>query len=536
MGHERTLAARHAQRRSSARTRLGRLVAPLLNVTRAASAVLVACLLCLPPVSVLAQSVTATSAYDDAGRLRTTTYSDGKAVGYELDAAGNRKSTAEGALPQLNIAIASVTEGGTLVFAVTRTGTPAATFTVDCAQTNGTAIAGSDYTASTQTLTFLVTDTSKNCSVATLQDTIYEGPNTLGALLQNPVGSVLLATSAALGTINDNDAAPSFSVSGATLAEGARFPSPLPRAAVRISSTALLMPSLMAVPLLPTTTTPASSSSATFAAGQTTLNVVVPTTADSKYELNETVLLNLSNPSNGATISTGQATGTITNNDSAPSFSIDSPAAVNEGNLITFTVTKGGNTNTGLSHSFNWATANNTAVAPSDYTAASGSITFATTDNQKTFQVQTVTDGVLDSASNETFFANLTTNAGTNGATLSTSQGTGSIADLDASIPSVPANIRKSPATGTDSNYSILWDASTGTVNHYTLEEVESAPGSGTLTYSSTTTFKAFNKGDVYLELTYRVRACTTAGESQCSGYSSSVFKMVCPAEPFGCP
>ena len=259
----------------------------------------------------------------------------------------------------------------------------------------------------------------------------------------------------------------------------------------------------------------------------------VTTTVDGKYELNETLVLNLSNATNGATISGSQATGTITNNDAAPSFAINSPAAVNEGSAITFTVTKGGNTSTGVSHGFNWATANNTAVAPGDYTAASGSITFAPTDTQKTFQVQTVTDGVLDSASNETFFANLTTNAGTNGATISTSQGIGTIADLQ-SLPSVPSNIRKSPATGTSPNYSILWDASTGTVNHYTLEEVESAPGSGTLTYTTTSTFKGFNKGQVYLELTYRVRACASANESQCSAYSGTVFKMVCPTS--GCP
>ncbi len=490
--------------------------------------------LCVAPAPILAQSATATSKYDDAGRLRTTTYSDGKAVGYELDAAGNRTSTAEGALPQLSIAAATVTEGGSLVFAVTRAGTPTGTISIDCAQTNGTAIAGSDYTASTQTLTFLVSDTSKNCSVASLQDSIYEGPHTLGALLKNPVGNVLIGTASAPGTITDNDSAPSFSVAAASAAEG----SPLSFTITKSGSTDLAHGITYATAdgsaTLADSDYSSTGSSVSFAVGQTTHIVVVQTSADGKYELNEAITLNLSNATGGATVSGSQATGTITNNDAAPSFSINIPATVNEGNAITFTVTKGGNTNTGVTHSFNWATANSTAVSPSDYTAGSGAITFATTDSQKTIQVQTVTDGVVDSLSIETFFVNLTTNAGSNGGTLTTSQGVGTIADLDAAIPSVPANIRKSPTSGTDPSYSILWDASTGPVNHYTLEEVETAPGSGTLTYTTTTTSKGFNKGDVYLELIYRVRACATANESQCSAYSGTVFKMVCPSG--GCP
>jgi len=167
-----------------------------------------------------AQSATATNTYDDAGRLRTTTYSDGKAVGYELDAAGNRTSTAEGALPQFSIAAASATEGSNLVFAVTKTGTATGTITIECVQTDGSATAGGDYTASTQVLTFLIADTSKNCTVPSLPDSAYESAHTFSALLQKPVGAAKIATTGAVGTINDNDTAPSFSVSGGSASEG----------------------------------------------------------------------------------------------------------------------------------------------------------------------------------------------------------------------------------------------------------------------------------------------------------------------------
>lgn len=486
------------------------------------------------PTSSLAQSVTATNTYDDAGRLRTTSYSDGKAVGYALDAAGNRTSTAEGTLPQISIAPASASEGGALVFTVTKSGTAVGTVTVDCAQADGSATAGADYTAATQTLTFLMAETVKSCSVTTLQDVTYEGTHVFSAVLQNPTGAVRIAISGAVGTITDDDTPPSFAVSGGSAVEGL----PVPFTISKTGSTELSHSVGFATADGSATTADndysAVGSSHSFAPGETSFVVTVPTTVDSKYELNETLALNLSNPTNGATISGSQATGTITNNDPAPTFSVNSPAAVNEGSLITFTLTRSGNTNTGVTHSFDWATANNTAVAPGDFTAGSGSITFATTDSQKTIQVQTLTDGVVDSASNETFFLNLATNAGTNGGTIAMGQGTGTIADIDSSVPSVPANIRKSPTSGNGWVYSILWDASTGPVDHYTLEEVESAPGSGTTTYPVTATYKAFNKGEVYLQLVYRVRACATTNESQCSAYSGTVFKQVCPSS--GCP
>jgi hypothetical protein len=71
-------------------------------------------------------------------------------------------------------------------------------------------------------------------------------------------------------------------------------------------------------------------------------------------------------------------------------------------------------------------------------------------------------------------------------------------------------------------------------VNHYTLNEVRTAPTSGTATYAVTGTSRAFSKGNVYLSLQYQVRACATADESQCSAYSGFVFKNVCPST--GCP
>ncbi len=179
-----------------------------------------------------------------------------------------------------------------------------------------------------------------------------------------------------------------------------------------------------------------------------------------------------------------------------------------------------------------YTTANGTALAGSDYTTTSGVLSWANGDSAtKTFVVPILNDSTFEST--ETFTTTL--NSPTGGATLgSPSSSTVSVTDDDPNIPSVPTNIRKSPTTGTGWSYAILWDASTGPVNHYTLLETIEDPSPGSNTYSVTVLNKNFNKGQVYLLMTYKVRACATANESQCSAYSQTVMKMVCPST--GCP
>jgi YD repeat-containing protein len=469
-----------------------------------------------------------TYTYDDAGRLVSGTFSDGKTVQYGYDAAGNRVSMTQGVPVQLSIAGTMPGEGAMANFTVTKTGTALGTVTVDCVQTPGSAAAGSDYTPNSQTLTFLAADTTKTCSVQTVQDNVYEQNQTFSAILQNVTGAAFISTGSATGTINDDDPGPVFSVSSTTgtNAEGGGFNFTISKSGTTELSHNVGYSTTNGTATASDSDFTTVANNYTFGPSETSIVIGVTSTQDSKYELNETFALSLSGPTNGSSLGTSSASATITNDDAAPSFSINNPAVVSEGALLTFTVTKGGNTNTGVNHSFSWATANNTAVSPSDYTAASGTVDFAPGDATRTIQVQTVTDGVADSASNETFFVNLTTNGNSNGGTLSVSQGIGTIADLNGT-PTVPANIRKSPTTGTGGSFSILWDASAGTVNHYTLEETESSSGTPSIvTYTVTGTSKTFSKTGCQT-LTYRVRACATSNETQCSAYSGSVFKQV---------
>lgn len=126
----------------------------------------------------------------------------------------------------------------------------------------------------------------------------------------------------------------------------------------------------------------AASETLTFAAGETTKTIQVQTIDDSVIEPAETVLVNLSSPTNGATITIAQGSGTINDNDA--SFAIGNAATVTEGGTLSYTVTKTGGTSG--SYSVNYAAANGTATSGSDFTATSGTLTFAAGETTKTIQ------------------------------------------------------------------------------------------------------------------------------------------------------
>ena len=111
--------------------------------------------------------------------------------------------------PGLTVADAEVEEGpnATLAFAVTLSRAPSGTVTVGYATSDGTATAGSDYTAASGTLTFAAGETEKTVSVPVLDDAHDEGSETLTLTLSNPAGAYL-ADGTATGTINNTDLMP----------------------------------------------------------------------------------------------------------------------------------------------------------------------------------------------------------------------------------------------------------------------------------------------------------------------------------------
>ena len=111
--------------------------------------------------------------------------------------------------PGLTVADAEVDEeaNAVLAFAVTLSRAPSGTVTVDYATADGTATAGSDYTARSGTLTFAAGETGKTVSVPVLDDAHDEGSETLTLTLSSPSGAYI-EDGVATGTINNSDLMP----------------------------------------------------------------------------------------------------------------------------------------------------------------------------------------------------------------------------------------------------------------------------------------------------------------------------------------
>jgi chitinase len=167
----------------------------------------------------------------------------------------------------------------------------------------------------------------------------------------------------------------------------------------------------------------ATSSTVTFMPGETSKPANVTVNGDDDGEPTETFALNLTNPTN-VTLAASSATGTILNDDGAALyFSISDAAVEDEGNSLTkdyvFTVSC---TGTG-GGSVDYATSNITATAPSDFTAKSGTLTFANCAASQTIIVKVNGDTTFEPT--ETFSVDLS-NASVNTA-IADSQGIGTI-------------------------------------------------------------------------------------------------------------
>lgn len=98
--------------------------------------------------------------------------------------------------------------GGPAVITVVLSAPSAVTVTVEYASSDVTAIAGADYEAVADTLTFPPTQTSLTFAVTIIDDSLPEAEETLALTLSNPTNAVLGATNPATLTINDDDRDP----------------------------------------------------------------------------------------------------------------------------------------------------------------------------------------------------------------------------------------------------------------------------------------------------------------------------------------
>jgi hypothetical protein len=328
-----------------------------------------------------------------------------------------------------------VAEGSGGTITVRRAGDLSGTTTVNYAATAGTAMAGSDFTAVTGTLTFGPGAATRTFVIPTTGDLADEDGETVKLSLSAATGAVVISPDAALLTINDNDLAPGLKVNDATVSEAntgynttATFTVSLTAPSSRTITVYYLATGGTATEFVDFTNADGMLS---FTPGQTSKTVMVKVTGDLLDELDENFKLLLRWPSN-ATIARGQGICTIKDNDLAPSITITN-ATVTEPDAGTLAAAF----NVRLSApsaktvSVKYATANGTtnpAAAGTDYTAVTTltAVAFAPGETAKTIYVQV--KGDLLKEANETFFVNL---SGAVNATVRDAQGLGTILNDD---------------------------------------------------------------------------------------------------------
>jgi hypothetical protein len=352
------------------------------------------------------------------------------AAGYSFNGANHDFALARylADIPLLSIADATLTEGDS--------GTANMTFTVSLAgagandnvtaqyATASDSATGTDYVAKSGTVQFLPGQISKTITVAIKGDLIDEPNESFFVNLSNAQGATI-DNGTATGTIVDNDPVPGMSVSDVTVTEGN---SGTTGASFIVS---LSNPSSQYVTFDYDTDNgtavagsdyKAKSGTKVFLPGQITKTVTVSVIGETAQEPNETFFLNLADADN-AVILDGQGVGTITDDD-RPTISIND-AQVTEGTsgttkTMTFTVTlsKAGTS----SITVQYATANDTAVAPGDYTAKSGTLTFSVGQVSKPITVTIKGDNVAECT--ESFVVNL---SNATNASIADGQGVGTI-------------------------------------------------------------------------------------------------------------
>ncbi|MCB9149073.1 MAG: hypothetical protein H6641_09955 [Caldilineaceae bacterium] len=282
----------------------------------------------------------------------------------------------------------SVAENGGGVSVEVRLSSPVATSaTIEYATGDGAATAGSDYTAASGTLTFASGETGKTFLVPILDDAPDEADETISLTLQNATGALLGTPATATVTIIDDD--PNVQIASAvySAAEGAGVIT-----ADVIMSTAPSQQVTVDCALSGGTATVGddyvdATGTLTFAPGETQKNVQITIQNDALDEDDETFTLTLNNPTNAQLGTISSAIMTIVDDDPSPTVQFENASytAAEDAGLMTANVLLSVASSRPITVSY--ATADGTATAGSDYTAASGTLIFAPGETSRAVQI-----------------------------------------------------------------------------------------------------------------------------------------------------
>ncbi|MCS0628842.1 hypothetical protein NX786_05805 [Telluria mixta] len=306
-------------------------------------------------------------------------------------------------------------------------------FTVAYSTANGSAAAGTDYTAASGTVSFVAGQTVQHVTVNIADDATLESDEVfqlnLGAVTGSGATMAQIGDGTGTALIGHNDqaavATPSISVSDITVGEGddyAEFTVELNAPGTTQVSVNYRLDGL---------TTGYSdyefaSGTLSFAPGVTTQTVRVALINDTSAEMTESFALNLSSPVN-AVLADNQAVATIVDNDafadtvSKASVSVRDVVVDEKAGLATFDIVLDKAVSNNVTVAY--ATANGSATAGTDYTAASGTVTFVAGQVVQHVSVNIADDALLES--DEVFHLNLSALSGSGAGMVRIGDGTG---------------------------------------------------------------------------------------------------------------
>ncbi|MFA6523124.1 MAG: Calx-beta domain-containing protein [Candidatus Peribacteraceae bacterium] len=309
-----------------------------------------------------------------------------------------------------------------LVISVIRSGGSRGDVTVQYDVSGGTAVAGTDYTPISGTLTFEAGDTAKNISVSVIRNTAATGNRTMNLTLSNPTGGAVLSDPfAAVITLQKSGASDSSASSGASSNASSTAGTAGSSAAggyVAFSAAGygvIESAGTVTVTVMRSGATSAavgvgysmangtaydgsnytkSSGNITFAAGETTKTFTVAVVDHhATVDGSKNFTISLANPTGGAALG-GPATTTVTifDEDSSPLTGTGVVRFVSSSNTVRHSdgfayipVNRAGSI-TGTVN-VNFETVDNTASNLADYTRVSATLTFAPGETQKMITV-----------------------------------------------------------------------------------------------------------------------------------------------------
>ncbi|MBI2704016.1 MAG: PQQ-dependent sugar dehydrogenase [Actinobacteria bacterium] len=346
--------------------------------------------------------------------------------------------------PSVSVGDATIVEGdaGTAMASVpVSMSTPAtAPVTAQWSTANGTARAPGDFTASSGTVTFAPGETSQSVLVPVAGDEVDEPVEKFSVRLSGLSGATM-ADSSAIVNVLDDDAPISVSVSDAVAVEGnsgsvpASFTVQLSRPVPAGTSVSVTVSTSGGTATAGSDYSAAASTVITFAVGEQTKPVSVSVIGDTAIEKNEIFKLSAKSPV-GAVIADGMGTATIVNDDGTPSAVPKPSVSVSDATIVEGDV---GSALVSVPVSLSspaaapvtaqWSTANGTAKAPGDFTASSGTVTFAPGETSQSVLVPVAGDEVSEVV--EKFTIKL---SAPSGASLADSRASVNVQDNDAPI------------------------------------------------------------------------------------------------------